>query len=118
MPRTLLVAVRDLFFGSKIDAAAKQGGLSLAWAPRTQPLRDAVRERRPDVVLADLGEPGMVEEIAAVKREAPSTRVLGFVGHVRADLVEAARAAGADEVLARGELAARLGEVLRRETGG
>ncbi len=117
MPRTILVAVRDLFFGSKIDAAAKRAGVAVSWAPRTVPLRDAVRERRPDVVVADLGDPGAVEEIAAVKRDVPTTRGLGVVGHVREDLLAAAAAAGADETFARGELAARLEEVLRREAG-
>jgi hypothetical protein len=41
---------------------------------------------------------------------------VGFVSHVRADLIDAARSAGVGEVLARSAFTARLAEILTRES--
>jgi DNA-binding NarL/FixJ family response regulator len=110
----ILVAVRDLFFGSKIDAAAKQLGVEVVWAPRNVPLSIVVLERRPALILADLGEPGMMEELRSIRARVPATRVIGFLGHLRTDLIDEARSIGIEEVLTRGQLAASLEEVLQR----
>ncbi len=64
-------------------------------------------------VFADLNHPGIVPELAALKRDT-GARVVGFLGHLQADLIEAAEAAGVDEVLTRGQLTGRLDEVLLR----
>ncbi|HTT69654.1 MAG TPA: hypothetical protein VMG32_00415 [Anaeromyxobacteraceae bacterium] len=109
----LLVAVRDLLFASKIDAAAKRLGVELAWAPRNVPLSEVALDRRPSAILADLGETGVLEELRAIRVRVPTTRVVGFLGHLRHDLLEEARAIGVAEVLTRGQLAASLDEVLR-----
>jgi DNA-binding NarL/FixJ family response regulator len=113
----LLVAVRDLFFGSKIDAAARRLGVPIAWVPRGAPLVTAARERRPDFILADLGEPGTAESLRAILAERPRTRVIGFLGHLQADLMDEARAIGVEEVLTRGQLASSLDDVLLRARG-
>jgi len=81
-------------------------------APRGLALADAVRDVPGATVLADLGEPGMVEQIAELKR-AGGARVVGFLGHLRQDLMDAAAAAGADEVLTRGQFVSRLDDLLR-----
>src|SRR5919204_1052584 len=104
----ILVAVRDLLFGSKIDAAAKRLGVEVVWAPRGVPLSHVAAERRPSVILADLGERGALDELRAVLEQAPTTHVVGFLGHLEAELMDAARGAGVAEVLTRGQLAASL----------
>jgi len=110
----ILVAVRDLLFGSKIDAAAKRLGLEVVWAPRNVPLSLVAIERRPPFILADLGEAGMMGELRAIRARVPTTRVVGFLGHLRTDLVDEARSIGLEEVLTRGQLAASIDDVLRR----
>ncbi len=110
----ILVAVRDLLFGSKIDAAAKRLGVEIAWAPRNVPLSLVALERKPSFILADLGEVGMMEELRAIRARLPSTRVIGFLGHLRTDLMDEARSCGVAEVLTRGQLAASLDDVLLR----
>jgi hypothetical protein len=110
----VLVAVRDLLFASKIDAAAKRLGVSLSWAPRNVSLSDAAAERRPHLILADLNERGALAELRAVRIRDPRTRVVGFLGHLQADLIDEARAIGVEEVLTRGQLAASLDDVLLR----
>jgi DNA-binding NarL/FixJ family response regulator len=109
----VLLAVRDLVFRSKIEAAAQRVAVAVAVAPRGQPLVEAVRALGPRAVVADLGEPGAIEALRSVRELAPDLRIIGFFGHVREDLAEAARALGA-EVYTRGQLSARLDELLSR----
>lgn len=107
----ILVAVRDLLFRSKIQAAAERLGVAVRFAPRGTPLADAARELGEGTVLADLGEPGALDQIRAA-RAAARLRVVGFLGHLEAELARAASEAGVDEVLSRGQLVQRLDEVL------
>ncbi len=113
----VLVAVRDLLFASKIDAAARRLGVALSWAPRGQSLSAAAAEQRPDAILADLGEAGAMAELRAILADRPQTRVVGFLGHLRTDLMDEARSSGVAEVLTRGQLAASLDDVLLRHGG-
>ncbi len=109
----IVVAVRDLVFRSKIHAAADRLGVEVHLAPRGASLADAVSGVPAPTVLADLSEPGVLEQIPAAK-QVPGLRVVGFAGHVQEELLEAARRAGVDEVLTRGQFVARLDELLRR----
>ena len=53
-----------------------------------------------------------IAAVRAVKAAQPATVVIGYVGHEKTEIIEAARAAGADQVLAKGEFARRLPELL------
>jgi hypothetical protein len=55
-----------------------------------------------------------MEAIAAMKADPELTaiRTLGYVSHVDSASIEAARAAGVDQVLARSAFTERLGEIL------
>ncbi len=109
----VLVAVRDLVFRSKIHAAAERLGVAVRFAPRGTPLSEAARSIEQGTVLADLGEPGVLEEVRAAKRAGGGrVRVVGFLGHLQADLARDAAEAGVDEVLTRGQLVQRLDELL------
>ncbi len=108
----VLVAVRDLLFRSRIQAAAERLGLDVRLLPRGTPLSQGARTLGGGTVLADLSEPGVLDEIRAAKA-AGGVRVVGFLGHLEVELARAASDAGADEVLSRGELSRRLDDVLR-----
>jgi DNA-binding NarL/FixJ family response regulator len=110
----ILVAVRDLLFASKIDAAAKRLGVDVAWAARGAPLSRSAADRQPSVVLADLGERGVLDELRAILAARPETEIVGFLGHLETNVMDEARAIGVAEVLTRGQLAASLDEVLLR----
>ena len=112
----ILAAVRDLLFRSKIDAAARRLGVEVAFAPRDTPLSAAARDRPPELVLADLGEAGAMDELRAIRSELPGVRLVGYLGHLRADLRDEALGLGVEEVLTRGQLAASLDDVLLRGT--
>ena len=68
---------------------------------------------KPDVLLIDLAAPQLdaVNAIREIKRGGNVT-VIGYVDHTREDVIAAARAAGCDQVLSKGEFARRLPELL------
>ena len=112
----ILAAVDDLLFSSKIRTTAKQAGVELTFARTPSEILDRSRTLQPSLVIFDLNsaKADPVETIAALKRDPllSSLRTLGFVSHVDTGLIEAARAAGIDEVMARSAFAARLGDIL------
>lgn len=117
MARTILVAVRDLLFGSKIQESGKRTGTPLQWASRFEKLRDVATAKQPDVVIADLGEPGMLEELAAIRQALPNTRIVAFAGHVQEAAFAQAEALGISELFMKGQFSAQVDKVLLRERG-
>ena len=61
-----------------------------------------------DIVVVDLSRPGVLEALTAVG----SARTIGFGSHVDRELLDAARAAGCDDVLARSEFFRRARDLL------
>jgi hypothetical protein len=108
---TLVVAVRDLAFRSKIFAAAERRAVPIRLAPRGTTLVDAVAGMARPTVVADLGEPGMIEQVRVAKAAGP-VRVIGFLGHLQDGLMAQATDAGVDEVLTRGQFVARIDALL------
>ena len=112
----VLAAVDDLLFSSKIRAAAKQAGIDLTFARSPAEILGQARMHHPSLVIFDLNstkaEP--LATIAAMKQDPAlaSIRTLGFVSHVHTGLINAARAAGADEVMARSAFASQLADIL------
>lgn len=108
----VILAVRDLVFRSKILAAAERLGVDVRIAPRFSPLAESARDLGPGTLIVDLGEAGVVEQVAAAKGSG-ATRVVGFLGHLQVDLADRSREAGVDEVLTRGQFVQRIEELLR-----
>jgi DNA-binding response OmpR family regulator len=111
----ILVAVHDLMFTSKINAAGQ--GHELLWLPRGTPIIDKVREVKPDVLLIDLGNAKLdaPASIRAVKADEATKGVLviGYVGHTEEAVIQAAHDAGADQIMTKGEFTRRLPELLK-----
>lgn len=114
----ILCAVDDLIFSVKISTAAKSLAAEVFFERSGDQLLARVREKRPSLVIFDLNSVRLrpLEAIAALKGdpELAGIRTLGYTAHVRADVIDAARRAGVDEVLARSAFAERLGEILTR----
>ena len=110
----VLVAIHDLMFSSKVTAAL--GGRKVNWLPRGTKVSDQVAAAKPDVLLIDLAAPALdsINAIRAIKSgEQKGTVVIGYVDHTRGDVMDAARDAGCDQVLSKGEFARRLPELLQ-----
>jgi PleD family two-component response regulator len=112
----IIAAVDDLLFSSKIRTTAKQAGVELTFARTPPEILEQSRTLKPSLVIFDLnsGKANPIETIATMKKdpELASIRTLGFVSHVHTALIDAARTAGVDEVLARSAFAANLGDIL------
>ena len=112
----ILAAVDDLLFSSKIRATAKQVGADVQFARTPEEILEQARRNHPSLIIFDLNsaKTDPVNTIAALKAdpETGSTRTIGFASHVHVDLINAARQAGADEVLPRSAFAGRLADIL------
>jgi len=113
----IVCVLDDLLFSVKISTAAKAIGTDV-YFERTPGMAFArIKERQPSLVIFDLNSARLnpLGVIAELKSD-PLTqeiKTLGFVSHVQAETIAAARAAGIDEVLARSAFAAQLGEILK-----
>jgi ActR/RegA family two-component response regulator len=104
----------DLLWISRFAASAQALGLRLLAARDVQRLMEHLRSQTPNCVVIDLGQT-LVEKVAKVIKELhPQVRLVGYGSHVDTAALEAARAAGCDAVLTRGQVAAELPELLSK----
>lgn len=94
---TVAAFAPDLMDQSKIRAAGARIVASVAELAGT----DA------DLVIVDLSRPGVLDAVPAIPG-----RVVGFGRHTEPELLEAARAAGCDDVLVRSVFFKRLPEII------
>lgn len=106
----VLIYVRDLLFSSKITATARAEGVAF------RVVRDfsVLMQLRAPRLIVDLNEPGRLEQ-AVQWKQATGGHVTGFVAHVAADTLAAARTAGIDRVMTNGAFSNSLPQVLRGE---
>jgi DNA-binding NarL/FixJ family response regulator len=112
----ILVAVDDFLFRSKIRTTGKQAGVELSFPKTPDEVLEQARALKPSLVIFDLNSAKMdpIGTISRMKQDAEvqTIRTLGFVSHVDASSIQAARSAGVDEILARSSFAANLGDIL------
>jgi len=105
MTRTVLAAVEDLLFRSKISEAAEGVGAEARFPRSPKKLREALETSPPDLLVLDLNssrfEPLEILRTVNSGERLRNVRTLGFLSHVQADLALAAREAGCDRVVAR-----------------
>ena len=97
---TALAYVPDLMDRSRL------GGLDVTFVARPEELTAA---QAGDLVVVDLGRPGVLDALGGL---AQGVRTIGFGSHVDRELLDDARAAGCDDVLARSEFFRRAHELL------
>ena len=109
----ILAAIHDLMFSSKVSAAAQ--GRPIVWLKRGAKVAEEVAKEKPDVLLIDLASPQLdaLNAIRDIKQQGSPITVIGYVDHTREDVMQAARGAGCDQVLSKGEFARRLPELLQ-----
>jgi len=114
----ILAILDDLLFTSKIKTAAKQLGVAIAVARSREDALSQMRAHQPSLVIFDLNNPrtdpiGIVEAMKADSSLAAIATV-GFASHVQTDVIDAARNAGVDDVMARSMFTERLPQILAR----
>jgi CheY-like chemotaxis protein len=118
--RTVLAAVEDLLFRSKISETASSLGIEAAFPRNPRRLLEALRESPPDLLVVDLNsarfEP--LTLLRSVRSDEATVNVptVGFLSHVQKDLAVAAREAGCDRVVARSAFTKDLPRILAGHT--
>jgi CheY-like chemotaxis protein len=114
----IIAIVEDLMFASKIKTAANQLGVSVTFARSADAARAEIQKGAPSMVILDLNsartDPLAIVRAMKANAELASIPTVGFVSHVQTDVINAARQAGVDEVLARSAFSAQLADILRR----
>ena len=114
----IIAIVEDLLFASKIKAVAGQLGVVVMFARSKDAALEEMRKNSPALVILDLNSARTdpLGTVLAMKRDQSLAPIptIGFVSHVRADLIDAARQAGVDEVVARSAFTERLAAILSR----
>lgn len=103
----------DLFFGSQVISAAKAKGGAVAMVGSLAALRDAVAGGDVRLVILDLNTAGCdpAECVAAVRAAGSASReakILAYAPHVMEAKLAAAKDAGCDQVLTRGQFSSQL----------
>jgi CheY-like chemotaxis protein len=106
---------RDLAVLSRVEGAAARVGKSVKSATTAAQALDICNGEECDTVLIDLSSPAI--DISALVGQLksmmpPSTRTIAFGPHVHEDRLDAARRAGCDQVVSRGQFFAQLDTIL------
>jgi len=109
----------DLLFSSRVAAAGERAGVSVVTALGPAALIDRLSEFPGSLVILDLGQSGL--DIAAIVLQLRALphgprEIVAFGPHVQSERLEAARAAGCDHVLSRGQFNSQIDEILARDT--
>ena len=99
---TIVALVPDLMDQSRLSAAATDR-IEFVRSIDPTPLMSA------DVVVVDLAR---VDDLSAVRRAAPHSRIIAFGPHVDDPALTAARAAGIDEVMPRSQFFRQINDLL------
>ncbi|HEY1911685.1 MAG TPA: hypothetical protein VGG73_12240 [Vicinamibacterales bacterium] len=116
----ILAVLDDLMFSSKIKTAANQLGVDLRFSRSVDGALETMRKTPTEMVIFDLNSEriGPLAIVAAMKQDPALAAIptVGFASHVHTDVINAARAAGVGEVLARSAFAQQIGEILTRKS--
>jgi PleD family two-component response regulator len=116
MIRTVIAAVDDMFFISKIRATAEHLGVDVRFARNSDALLASARENKANLIIVDL-HAQKIDPIAlatALKSdpELQTIVLLGFFSHVQTDLMHEATKAGYDRVMPRSAFSKDLDAIL------
>ena len=112
-----LLLSSDLMLSSKVAAAGQRSGVGVTMAMSVAALVDKAVATPVAVVILDLGTPGvdpaaLVPQLRSLAQ--PPRAIVAFGPHVQTEKLEAAAAAGCDEVFSRGQFHAQADEILTR----
>ncbi len=115
MPGVVIVGT-DLMFTSKVTGTARALGIDAATAATVDALTIRLNEGAVRLVLVDMAMPEPVAgaAIRAAVGHASQPATIAFYSHVQSALADAAKAAGATEVMPRSKFSSDLPAILNR----
>jgi DNA-binding response OmpR family regulator len=113
---TVLLLTRDISVISQVDGAAARSGVAVQTVSSEDDALAQCVEGHVELVILDLGAPSLnvkslVERVKEVAVAAP--RIVAFGSHVHVEKLTAAREAGCDDVISRGQFFGQLDTVIR-----
>ena len=99
VPMKILLVSDNLFTRSRLEGAWRGAGAAVAAAPGAD---------TPDLIAVDLNLVDAADRIRELRARHPGIRILAFGPHVDGDAFKGARAAGADNGVARGKVVERV----------
>jgi hypothetical protein len=99
--------ITDMLFSSKLREAAKATGVTVQ--PAREPAAFAAAAREAKLAIVDLRLP---MALAALEALAGAIRTVGLIDHEKTDVMDAARAKGCSDVMAKGQFANALPKLL------
>ena len=115
MSKTIIAVVDDMFFASKIRAAADALGVSVNFARSQDGLLAKLEDSKAALVIVDLHNRNLDVGSLAKRTKAFGKEIVlvGFFSHVETELQRTAIASGFDRVIPRSVFTKELGEILR-----
>jgi DNA-binding response OmpR family regulator len=118
--QTIALLSNDLMFAPSVGAAASARGTSLRVATSPAELQTIAETSPLCLVIVDLATPGVdvasvVKQLRAATTSSPA--IIAFGAHVHAQMLDAARDAGCDDVLTRGQFHRQMHDVIARYVG-
>jgi DNA-binding response OmpR family regulator len=116
--KTILITA-DLMTASQVAAAAGDAGVELLTAESAAQAVSMASENDLACVILDLSTPALdvANVVVQMKEQQPPARVIAFGPHVHVEKLKAARTAGCDEVLTRGQFYEQMRQVLQSGIG-
>jgi len=113
--KRIVAGIPDLFFASKVSGAAKRLGIAVQLVTSRSALLEGAKSG-PDLIVADLDAVavdavGVARELHA-ETDQGRPRMIAFGSHIYGERLAAAKLAGYDDVLTKGQLAARIPGIL------
>ena len=120
MSSGVIAVVDDMFFASKIRAAAEALGVEISFPRSKEGLIEKVRGVRPRLMVVDLHNQkvdplGLARELKS-DQELAQVQLVGFFSHVETELQRNALAAGFDRVLPRSAFVRDLPDLLATDS--
>lgn len=113
---SVVIVGTDLMFTAKVTGTARALGIEAATAATVDALVNKLESHNVRLVLVDMALPETVaaEAIRTAVAQASRPTTIAFYSHVQTALADAAKEAGASEVMPRSKLSSDLPEILNR----
>jgi CheY-like chemotaxis protein len=106
----------DLVFSSRLTSAGQRVGATVSAVSSVEAAAARIQSQPVKLVILDLatGNIDPASAVAKIREAASCVTIVAYAPHVHEAKLEAARAAGCDEVLTRGAFDARMDDLLLR----
>ncbi|MBY0246521.1 MAG: response regulator [Nitrospiraceae bacterium] len=115
-PKTILVAVNDIFFYTKVRDALRANGYTIEKARTQQDIADKASLIAPSIIILDMNDMALdsFQALETLKTDSRLNTIptLAFANHEEVDTWNRAKALGVTKIVSRNEFSARTRELV------